>query len=310
MSGTIHLGREGAHVALLEIDNPPRNTLGTAMRAKLRDELARLGADHSVRAVVVSGRGKAFCSGDDLREELAAVAGGGAPGANLLDFGRLLDEVESFRAPVIAAINGWCVGGGVELALCCDVRLASTEARFVCAGVNVGLTASAYRLPRLIGVANAKHMLFTGLPYDAETAARFGLVERAASPGRAAPRGAAARRADRVARPVVGRGDQAARRQRSRSDAAGSARGAGHGARDADRHRRSPRRGDGVPGETHPGLHAPLAAPERGRAGRCRGSRGGRFARRRRVRRSPAAARGRRRFVGEVTSGARCGRSA
>jgi enoyl-CoA hydratase len=197
MSGTIHLRREGAHVALLDIDNPPRNTLGTAMRAQLREILTQLDADLSVRAVVVTGRGKAFCSGDDLREEFAAVAGGGERGANLLDFGRLLDQLESFRAPVIAALNGWCVGGGVELALCCDVRLASTEAKFVCAGVNVGLMASAYRLPRLIGVAPAKHMLFTGLPYEAETAERFGLVTGVHQPDELIP--AALALAERIA---------------------------------------------------------------------------------------------------------------
>jgi enoyl-CoA hydratase len=197
MSGTIHLRREGAHVALLEIENPPRNTLGTAMRAKLRDVLATLSADLSVRAVVLTGRGKAFCSGDDLREEFEAVAGGGARGANLVDFGRLLGELESFRVPVIAAIDGWCVGGGVELALCCDLRIASTEARFVCAGVNVGLMASAYRLPRLIGVANAKQMLFTGLPHDAATAARFGLVSEVHPPAELLP--AALGLAERIA---------------------------------------------------------------------------------------------------------------
>ena len=197
MTGTIHVRREGEHVVLLEIDNPPRNTLGTAMRAKLREGLANLTVDLSVRAVVVSGHGKAFCSGDDLREEFEAVAGGGERGANLLDFGRLLEEVESFRAPVIAAINGWCVGGGVELALCCDLRLASTDAKFACAGVNIGLAASAYRLPRLIGVANAKHMLFTGLPYDGETAARFGLVSELHRPDELLP--AALRLAERIA---------------------------------------------------------------------------------------------------------------
>jgi len=176
MNGTIHLSRIGEHVALLEIDNPPRNTLGRAMRGKFREILEGLANDLSVRAVVVTGRGKAFCSGDDLREEFEATAGGGERGANLLDFGQLLDQLESFRAPVIAAINGWCVGGGLEIALCCDVRLASSAAQFVCAGVNVGLMASAYRLPRLIGVARAKHMLLTGNPHDAHTAERFGLV--------------------------------------------------------------------------------------------------------------------------------------
>ncbi len=187
MSGTIHLNRVGEHVALIEIENPPRNTLGRDMRARLRGLLETLAADMSVRAVVVGGRGTAFCSGDDLREEFEAIAGGSERGANLIDFGRLLDQIESFRAPVIAAINGWCAGGGVELALCCDVRLASTEAKFVCAGVNVGLMASAYRLPRLIGVGPAKHMLFTGLPYEAERAERFGLVTGVYRPGDLAP---------------------------------------------------------------------------------------------------------------------------
>jgi enoyl-CoA hydratase/carnithine racemase len=176
MSGTVHLRRDGEHVAVLEIDNPPRNTLGREMRALLREHLARLNTDPTVRAVVIGGRGNAFCSGDDLREEFEAVSGGGERGANLLDFGNLLDQLETFRTPVIAAIGGWCVGGGVELALCCDLRLASTEAKFVCAGVNVGLMASAYRLPRLIGTANAKRMLFTGEAFDSGTALRFGLV--------------------------------------------------------------------------------------------------------------------------------------
>jgi enoyl-CoA hydratase len=197
MSGTLHRSRHGEHVTLLEIDNPPRNTLGTAMRAQLRSVLTALAADLSVRAVVVTGRGKAFCSGDDLREEFEAVAGGGKRGHNLLDFGGLLDQLESFRAPVIAAVNGWCVGGGVELALCCDVRLASSEAHFVCAGVNVGLMASAYRLPRLIGVAQAKQMLFSGSPFAAERAERFGLVTAVHTPDELIP--AAMALADRIA---------------------------------------------------------------------------------------------------------------
>ena len=188
MNGTIHETREGEHVVVVEIDNPPRNSLGSAMRKLLRGILARLAADHSVRAIVLAGRGNAFCSGDDLREEFEAVAGGGERGANLVEFGHLLDEVEAFRAPVIAAVGGWCVGGGFELALCSDIRLASTEAKFVCAGVNVGLMASAYRLPRLIGASSAKHMLFTGLAYDAGTALRFGLVTDVFAPADLMPR--------------------------------------------------------------------------------------------------------------------------
>jgi enoyl-CoA hydratase/carnithine racemase len=98
---------------------------------------------------------------------------------------------------VVAAINGWAVGGGLELALCCDIRLASTEAKFVCAGVNVGLMASTYRLPRLIGTSRAKAMLLTGLPHDAETAERYGLVTGLHAPDEL--RGAAVALAERIA---------------------------------------------------------------------------------------------------------------
>jgi enoyl-CoA hydratase len=177
MPGTIHLRRIGAHVALLQIDNPPANSLGDAMRKLFLEQLDALERDLSVRAIVLTGTGKSFCSGDDLKEqEIAATASESVRNARLADFANMLSRVESFRVPVIAAINGWCVGGGLELAICSDIRVASTEARFVCAGVNVGLIASAYRLPRLIGVARAKHMLLTGSPFDAQTAERFGLV--------------------------------------------------------------------------------------------------------------------------------------
>ena len=169
MSGTIHTHRIGDQVVLLEIDNPPMNPLGVEMRAAFMEALDEVETDDRLRAIVVTGRGRAFCSGDDLKNV-------GPGGEDLAGFGRLLDRLDASRAPVIAAVNGWCVGGGFELALCCDIRIASTEARFVCAGVNVGLMASAYRLPRLIGVSRAKAMLLTGLPHDAETAERFGLV--------------------------------------------------------------------------------------------------------------------------------------
>jgi enoyl-CoA hydratase/carnithine racemase len=151
------------------------NPLGAPMRAAFMAALDEVETNDALRAIVVTGRGRAFCSGDDLKDV-------GPGGEDLAGFGRLLDRLDAARAPVIAAVNGWCVGGGFELALCCDLRIASTEAKFVCAGVNVGLMASAYRLPRLIGVSRAKAMLLTGLPHDAETAERFGLVTAVHAP--------------------------------------------------------------------------------------------------------------------------------
>ncbi|MGH6873303.1 MAG: enoyl-CoA hydratase/isomerase family protein [Rhizomicrobium sp.] len=196
--GDIRLSGLGAGAALLEIDNPPANALGSALRRRVLEHLDALDADLAVRAVVVTGRGRAFCSGDDLKEQEAAQAQGIAARKRLLgEFASVLARIERFRAPVIAAIDGWCMGGGLELALACDIRIASTEAKFVCAGVNIGLMASAWRLPRAIGMARAKHMLLTGLPQDALTAERFGLVTAIHEPD--ALRDAAARLAQRIA---------------------------------------------------------------------------------------------------------------
>jgi len=192
-SGTVHFERLGDHVALLRIDNPPANAIGRAMRDQLLERLAEIDGDESFRAVILTGRDKVFCGGDDLREE----RGQEGRADNFVNFGRLLDTVEGFRVPVIAAINGWCVGGGFELALCCDIRIASTAAQFVCAGVNVGLTASGYRLPRLIGIGPAKQMLLTGLETDAEKAYHFGLVTAVYKPDGLMP--AAKSLAERIA---------------------------------------------------------------------------------------------------------------
>jgi enoyl-CoA hydratase len=169
MSAQVHVQPVSQAVVLLEIDNPPMNPLGEAMRQTFMAALDQVEANDALRCLIVTGKGRAFCAGDDLKNT-------GPGGEDLAGFGRLLDRLEATRVPVVAAVNGWCVGGGFELALCCDIRLASTEARFVCAGVNVGLMASTYRLPRLIGVSRAKAMLLTGLPHDAETAERYGLV--------------------------------------------------------------------------------------------------------------------------------------
>jgi enoyl-CoA hydratase len=190
MSGAVHVHPVSEAVVLLEIDNPPMNPLGVEMRQTFMEALDRVETNEALRCLIVTGRGKAFCAGDDLKNV-------GPAGEDLAGFGRLLDRLEATRVPVIAAVNGWCVGGGFELACCCDIRIASTEAKFVCAGVNVGLMASTYRLPRLIGTSRAKAMLLTGLPHDAETAERYGLVTGLHAPDDL--RGAAIALAERIA---------------------------------------------------------------------------------------------------------------
>ncbi|WP_050043993.1 enoyl-CoA hydratase/isomerase family protein [Bradyrhizobium sp. LTSPM299] len=169
MSGTVHVENIGKDVCVLTIDNPPMNPLNEAMRGALVAALDETEANMDLRAILITGAGRSFCAGDDLKQDQGK-------NGRTTGFGRLLQRLDSIRRPVVAAINGWCIGGGFELALCCDIRIASTEASFTCAGVNMGLMASAYRLPRLIGVSRANAMLLTGLPFNAQTAEHYGLV--------------------------------------------------------------------------------------------------------------------------------------
>lgn len=173
MTAMLHISRPREGVVWIEIDSPPANALGAALRRRFEQELDEIEADYPVRVVVLTGRGAGFCSGDDLREAKNRGEGGLD---SLGQFGRLLNKVERLRAPVIAAVNGYAIGGGLELALCCDIRIASETAWFLGAGVNVGLMASVYRLPRLIGIGPAKAMLLTGARTDAATALSYGLV--------------------------------------------------------------------------------------------------------------------------------------
>ncbi len=170
---TIHFSRPSPQVALIELDLPPANALGAAMRVRLGEGLDAIEADLDVRAVVLTGRGSAFCAGNDLREMAARPDGDLSP---ITDFNLLMDRIEALRVPMIAAVNGGALGGGLELALACDIRIAAERASFTASGVNVGLMASVERLPRLIGLGPAKAMLLTGASVDAATALRFGLV--------------------------------------------------------------------------------------------------------------------------------------
>jgi enoyl-CoA hydratase/carnithine racemase len=144
------------------------------MREELAAALAQLDADGEVRVAVLTGAGTAFCAGVDLAE--------GAPDgrhADALLAAPVAAPLERFSKPLVAAINGPAVGGGLELALAADVRIASTSARFGLPEVKLGSlpgSGGTQRLARLTSPALAARMLLTGEPIDAETALRFGLV--------------------------------------------------------------------------------------------------------------------------------------
>lgn len=169
--------RPTEHVGVLRIDSPPRNAFGRAECLAFIAAFEEFERDLSIRCLVVTGTGKSFLSGANLRhqEELTPADFEKYADSNE-GLSSIMTRIEAARFPVIAAINGYTVGGGLEVALCCDVRLASVDARFACAGVNVGLILSWWRLPRVIGLGRAKEMLLSGAMYGAEQAERWGLV--------------------------------------------------------------------------------------------------------------------------------------
>ena len=165
--------------ACLTLNRPQAmNALSLALRRTLVDALAALARDESVRALVLTGAGKAFCAGLDLREIDPAALTSGADAD-------VATAVASFPRPVIGAINGAAITGGLELALACDVLLASSEARFADTHARVGVIPGwglSQRLPRRIGIGRAKEMAFSGNFVNAEQAERWGLVNRVTPP--------------------------------------------------------------------------------------------------------------------------------
>jgi enoyl-CoA hydratase len=172
-------------VGLLKINRPDRLN---ALNSKTLDELAAavedLSRDESVKVVIITGQGKAFVAGADIAEmsdmdPLQARAFSHKGQA-------VLDKIESMEKPVIAAVNGFALGGGCELALACDIRLASEEARFGQPEVNLGVIpgfAGTQRLARLIGEGRAKEHIFTGEIIDDQVALSCGLANKVVPAG-------------------------------------------------------------------------------------------------------------------------------
>jgi 2-(1,2-epoxy-1,2-dihydrophenyl)acetyl-CoA isomerase len=170
-------------IATLTLNRPERlNALGDTLRDDLHDALLRSSADDGVRVVIVTGAGKGFCSGGDVKAMHEARETGRTRG--------LMERVAPSRdltllamrdapKPIIAAVNGAAAGAGMNLALACDIRLASTTARFAQAFVKRGLHpdwGGTYFLPRIVGMAKAAEMIFTGELIDADEALRLGIV--------------------------------------------------------------------------------------------------------------------------------------
>ena len=168
---TVRLARHG-EVAIATIDNPPVNALGQALRAELARTITEAGSDPTVAAIVIAAAGRAFIAGADISEF------GKPPVPPLLP--DLLDIIESCAKPVVAAIQGAALGGGLEVALACHGRVASSAAVLGLPEVKLGLIPGAggtQRLPRLIGAAKAFAMMLSGEPLPAARALELGIVD-------------------------------------------------------------------------------------------------------------------------------------
>ena len=176
-------------IATLTLNRPDRlNALGGSLRDDLHHAVTRSAADPEVRVMVITGAGKGFCSGGDVKAMGEAKAGQRerpliekiAPGRD-----RTLLAMREAPQPIIAAVNGAAAGAGMNLALGCDIRIASTAARFTQAFVKRGLHpdwGGTYFLPRMVGTAKACEMIFTGDVIDAAEAERLGIVSRVVAP--------------------------------------------------------------------------------------------------------------------------------
>ena len=165
-------------VAVLTINRPDKlNALNTKVHSEGVAALNKLRADDSVRVVVITGAGeKSFIAGADISEFAGQTP---VTQRNLFYEKTLFNSIDNFPKPVIAMINGFCLGGGNELALACDIRVASENARFAQPEINLGIMCGGggtQRLARLIGEGRAMEIILTGDMIDAQTALRFGLV--------------------------------------------------------------------------------------------------------------------------------------
>ncbi|MGH9113695.1 MAG: crotonase/enoyl-CoA hydratase family protein [Acidimicrobiales bacterium] len=165
-------------VRVIRIDQPKvRNAINSKTAQRLHDQFVAFDYDDSAKVAVLTGDGEAFCSGANLRDL-----------PRLRDSGPLGPSRLALSKPVIAAIEGWCVAGGVELAAWCDLRVAGSDARFGCLERRWGVPlvdGGTYRLPRIVGLGRALDLILTGREIGADEAERMGFVDRVVASGTA-----------------------------------------------------------------------------------------------------------------------------
>jgi enoyl-CoA hydratase len=162
-------------VAVIRLNRPEKHhAINSVMARELVECLDALEADDDVRAIILTGAGdKAFCAGADMAEAIVRGTDGRGTNDSAASAAIRLSQV---RKPLIGAVNGYAYGGGAVFALACDIRIASDNARFRFVGASYGLSVGSSQLPRLVGSAMAKELIFTARTLDADEALRIGLV--------------------------------------------------------------------------------------------------------------------------------------
>jgi enoyl-CoA hydratase len=188
--GLVQVDEVGDEIRIVRLDRPERlNALSIALAVELDEVLAEVGRTNLVRIVILTGTGRAFCSGLDLKDygfipNIDHLSVHRIASRSMATYSQITRRLRAIPQPVIAAINGPAYGGGMCLALGADLRIAGRSAEFNATGIVNGLTSAemgaGWILPRLIGGANSNDLLLTGRRVDAEEALRMGLVSRVA----------------------------------------------------------------------------------------------------------------------------------
>jgi 2-(1,2-epoxy-1,2-dihydrophenyl)acetyl-CoA isomerase len=169
-------------IGTITLDRPAAlNSLDATLKRDLLGVIRVAGRDASVRAVILTGAGRAFCAGQDLKEHVALLRANDPAPLNTVaaHYNPIIATITGMPKPVIAAVNGMAAGAGASLAYACDLRIAAASAKFLMAFANVGLTAdsgASWTLPRLIGYGRAMEMMLLAVPVTAEQALSIGMV--------------------------------------------------------------------------------------------------------------------------------------
>ncbi len=197
MTDTLIVDRPTTGVIVLQLNRPKQlNAINEVMRDELTATLGEIGSDAAVNAVVLTGAGRGFCSGIDVRNFGARTVEASDPAIDRLRFqeamAALPQAIRRLPQPVIAAVNGPCVGAGFALCLACDIRICSTAATFGNGAILLGLSGAemgmSYHLPRIVGTSVAADWMMTGRTVSPDEADRRGLVSQLVEPDELAQR--------------------------------------------------------------------------------------------------------------------------